>query len=149
MKIEIGKKYCLMTHNPYLVDEHLADFAEVIDIVPGTTDVTLPSAVDHIENAAKVRFPDGKEAFVHQSELVDPESIPFRKGDEVKNTEYFDTPMGTVGWPGILWEIRQVTYDMSDKGDGSFNLDRAVMVCDSTSYALWGYMFFSDQLERV
>lgn len=147
MAIEIGKKYCLLTKNPYLVDEHTADYAEVIDIKLGTTDVSLPERIDHIQDVAEVRFPNGDTAFVHQTDLVNPENVPFKKGDEVKNTVYFNTPMGATGWPGIRWKIRQVTYGMGK--DNGFDLEHAVMVCDSYDYALWGYMFFSNQLEKV
>ena len=84
---------------------------------------------------------------MHRTDLVNPENVPFKKGDEVKNTVYFNTPMGATGWPGIRWKIRQVTYGMGK--DNGFDLERAVMVCDSYDYALWGYMFFSNQLEKV
>lgn len=148
MAIEIGKTYMLLTNNPYLIDEHTADYAEVVDIVAGTTDVVLPAGVDHIENAAKVRFPNGDEALVRQEDLVDPESVPFKKGDTVRNTIPFGTPQGTVCWPSMTWKVKQVTYGTGK--NGGHDLDLAVMVCDSMERDdLSDVMIFSTQLEKA
>ena len=146
MEIKIGEEYCLLTKNAYLVDKHTADYAEVVDIIPGITDVPLPETVDHIQNAAYVRFPNGDTAFVRQTDLVDPESLPFKIGDNVKNTVSFNGPLGITGWPGIRWVVRQVTYSFKD--DGQDDLKHAVMRCDSPEYGLRNYTFFSHELKK-
>lgn len=107
MAIEIGKKYCLLTNNPYLVDEHTADYAEVIDIKLGATYVSLPDKIDYIQDAAEVRFPNGDTAFVRQTDLVDPETVPFKKRRRSKEYRIFQHANG------LYWLARHPLEDQT------------------------------------
>lgn len=123
-------KYIFWTENGYVDEYRLASYVEVVKEEEGSDDV-------------EVRFlSDNTTATVKRDELFNPDVVPFKVGDKVKNLCYFNTPIGSKGWPGINWVVKKVTYSAP-----SFNA--ALLICDSYEMAVFNQMFLSDAVEKI
>lgn len=121
-------KFVFLTNDFKLVDKYTGTYVEVLKEVSKTE--------------AEVRFFDETTAIVNSSDLYDPELVPFKVGDKVKNLKGFQAYPGAYAWSGITWEIKQVSYSLP-------NLSTAILVCDSYQVALFGKVFLSDQVEKI
>lgn len=97
---------------------------------------------DSDSETVEVRFSDGTVATVKRTELYDPDMVPFKVGDEVKNLYGFTTYCGSWVWSGIRWTIKRVMYSLP-------NLKVAALVCDSAEMGLKNAMFMSDNVEKI
>ena len=123
-------KYIFWTES-WDVDEYrLASYVEVVKEEEGSDDV-------------EVRFlSDNTTATVKREELFNPDVVPFKVGDKVKNLHYFKTHLGAMAWPGINWVVKKVTYSTS-------NFAAAMLVCDSYEMFLFNKMFQSNEVEKI
>ena len=123
-------KYVFWTKNGHVDECRLASYVEVVKEEEGSNDV-------------EVRFlSDNTTATVKRDELFNPDVVPFKVGDKVKNRHHFNTPLGSVAWPGINWVVKKVTYSTS-------NFAAAMLVCDSYEVFLFNKMFLSNEVEKI
>lgn len=122
-------KYVFLTNDETLVDKYTGTYVEVISDEPKADTV-------------KVRFFDDLVRDVERTDLYDPDKVPFKVGDKVKNLEGFTLNSGARAWAGITWEVKHVSYHLP-------NTSIAVLVCDSYEVALFNKVFMSDKVEKI
>lgn len=123
-------EYVFWTKKGNVDVKRLVSYVEVVKEEEGSDDV-------------EVRFlSDNTTATVKRDELFNPDVVPFKVGDKVKNRYHFDTALGSKAWPGINWEVKMVTYSTS-------NFDTAMLVCDSYEVFLFNKMFLSNEVEKI
>ena len=122
-------KHVFLTNDLKLVDKYTGTYVEVVKENTGN-------------NTVEVKFFDDSVATVERGDLYDPDKVPFKVGDKVKNLEGFTLNSGARAWAGITWEVKRVSYSLP-------NMRVAVLVCDSYEVAVFNKVFMSTMVEKI